>query len=483
MLLKELLENVDRLNELSDDILNLEITHLTLNSNECKEGSLFFAMRGEQADGANYIADAEVKGAKCVVCDRECKCSIPCVVTPSVRGAMAKIASNFHYNSHRELKIIGITGTNGKTTTVNMISRVLTSWGKRVATVGTLGAYIADFKISESLTTPDPIELHRIFEIAKLSGVEYVIMEVSAHALYYDKLCGIRFEVVALTNFTQDHLDFFRTMQEYQKAKERLFLPVFSQFQVINADDEFGIKLLNSTEVPFATYGVKNPSDVFAIDYETRSGIKCVINCFDDVFELSTPFSGEFNLYNLLTAVTVLRLLSVPTDHIISAFLRMEEVPGRFNILGKQKRVIIDYAHTPDGLKNLLESARKLTDGRLILVFGCGGNRDSKKRSIMGRIAASLADFTVITSDNPRYEEPQNIIAEIERGHKEISSSYITIIERSHAVNYAVTTASPRDIVVIAGKGAEEYLEEKGVRRPYSDRTEVLSVLRSLNYE
>ncbi|MBQ8177818.1 MAG: UDP-N-acetylmuramoyl-L-alanyl-D-glutamate--2,6-diaminopimelate ligase [Clostridia bacterium] len=483
MLLKELLKNVEVLGSISEDVLNIDISSLTLNSNECKDGSLFFAIRGENNDGANYLSDAEAGGARCVVSDRECKCSIPCIVTTNVRASMAKIASNFYYNSHEELKIIGVTGTNGKTTTVNMISRVLKAYGKRVCTIGTLGAYVQDVKISETLTTPDPIELHRLFEIAKLSGVEYVVMEVSAHALYYDKLCGVKFEVVALTNFTQDHLDFFGTMQAYQSAKERLFSPDFSQFQVLNADDDMGIKLLNSTEVPYATYGIYNPSDVFAIDYETRSGIKCIVNCFDDVFELSTPFSGDFNLYNVLTAVTVLRLLSVPTEQIISSFLRMEEVPGRFNILGKQKRVIIDYAHTPDGLKNLLESARKLTDGRLILVFGCGGNRDSKKRSIMGRIAASLADFTVITSDNPRYEEPLNIISEIERGHKEISSSYITIIERSHAVNYAVSTAESRDLVVIAGKGAEEYLEIKGERRPYSDRTEVLEVLKSLNYE
>ena len=212
-------------------------------------------------------------------------------------------------------------------------------------------------------------------------------------------------------------------------------------------------------------------------------GTRAVINCFDDVFELYSPFSGDFNLYNTLTAITVLRLLSIKSEDIIKAFFRMEEVEGRFNILGNRKRVIIDFAHTPDGLKNLLQSARKLTDGRLIVVFGCGGNRDDKKRSVMGRIAAELADFTVITSDNPRYEEPLTIIRQIEEGHKEVSHNYISIINRSHAINYAVTTASANDIVVIAGKGAEDYIEEMGVKRPYSDKNEVLEIFRRWNYE
>lgn len=462
---------------------NLEISTLTLSSSECEQGSMFFAIRGCAHDGSNYINDVEVKGAVAVVTEVPLKTNLTQIVVSDVRATMALIASNFNYNAHKELKIIGITGTNGKTTVTKMLGDILRNSGKSVATIGTLGVFINGIKSHSTLTTPDPIELHRLFQIARLSGVEYVVMEVSAHALYYHKLCGVRFEVVAFTNFTQDHLDFFRSMGEYKNAKKLLFSKEFSSFQVINVDDSLGLEIIAETKVPFATYGLKNPSDVFAIDYETSCGTRAVINCFDDVFELYTPFSGDFNLYNTLTAITIARLLSVKADDVVKTFFRMEEVEGRFNIIGNVKRVIIDFAHTPDGLKNLLESARKITKGRLIVVFGCGGNRDATKRSIMGRIAGELADFTVITSDNPRFEDPLTIISQIEEGHKSVSHDYISIIDRAHAINYAVTTASIDDVVVIAGKGGENYIEERGVKRPYSDKEEVLELFRRCKYE
>ncbi len=482
MLVKDIILGI-KTEKLEESVLNINIENLEHNSKKCTRNTLFFAIRGGNEDGANYVFDAINNGAVVIVSETYIKCNTPCIIVDNVRSAMALMAQNFHYRAHQNLKIIGITGTNGKTTTVKMISEVLKASGKSVATIGTLGVFINGRKTDTNLTTPDPIDLHRFFEICFLSGIEYVVMEVSAHSLALNKLDGVKFEVVALTNFTQDHLDFFGDMENYKQAKLKLFSPAFSSFQVLPTDDKLGIEIIKNTSVPFATYGLNNPSDVFAIDYLTSFSSRAVINCFDDIFELYTPFSGDFNLYNTLTAITVLRLLSVKTETIINAFLRMEEVEGRFNLLGTEKRVIIDFAHTPDGLKNLLESARKLTSGKLIAVFGCGGNRDAKKRSLMGRIAAEIADFTVITSDNPRFEEPQNIIKQIEDGHREISSNYITIIERSHAINYAINLAQKNDIVVVAGKGAENYIEEKGVKRPYSDREEVLSVLRRYNYE
>ena len=482
MILKELLASVSVKEYVNYDE-NLIINDLTTCSSECKNGSLFFAIRGYSHDGSNYISDVEAQGAVAVVTESVLKCGLTQIIVEDARESMSLMASNFYYNAHKELKIIGITGTNGKTTVTKMIGDTLLLAGKSVATIGTLGVFFNGEKVATTLTTPDPIDLHKIFSRAYLAGIEYVVMEVSAHALELRKLKGVKFEVVALTNFTQDHLDFFGNMCDYKNAKKRLFSNEFSSFQVINVDDALGIEIIRETAVPFATYGLKNPSDVFAIDYDTKREIRAIINCFDDVFELKTRFIGDFNLYNSLTAITVLRLLSVGTETILKAFFKMEEVPGRFNILGKTKRVIIDFAHTPDGLKNLLESARKITEGRLIVVFGCGGNRDDKKRSIMGKIAGALADFTVITSDNPRYEDPLNIIKQIEEGHKEVSRDYISILDRSHAINYAVTTASPRDTVVIAGKGAEDYLEVNGIKTPYSDKAEVLESFRRYNYE
>ena len=443
MKLSELLEGVPLL-EGSAEAGKTEISALSMHSEACSEGSLFFAIRGGKEDGGNYVSDAAARGAVAVVTERPLRSGLKEILVPDARAALALIAGNFYYNAHRELKIITVTGTNGKTTTCRMISEILRAANRNVAVFGTLGVTINGREIPSELTTPDPIELHRLFQIAHLAGVEYVVMEASAHAIALRKLTGIRAKVAVFTNLTQDHLDFFGDMESYGKCKASYFT-------------------------------------TFAIDADCTSGTRCVVNSFDDIFELVTPFSGEFNLYNALAAVTVTRLLSVNTDTIVRAFFRMPEVAGRFNIIESSKRVIIDFAHTPDGLKNLLTAARAITRGRLIVVFGCGGDRDPKKRSVMGRIAAEYADFGVLTSDNSRTEDPRDIIRQIENGYKEISSSYITIVERSSAITYAVVVARPEDVVVIAGKGAEPYMDEGGVKRPYSDRAEVLEIFRRYN--
>ena len=261
MKIKELLAGVSVKEYLSYDE-NLEIKDLCIHSTECKKGSLFFAIRGYSHDGSNYISDAEASGAVAVVTECALKCGLMQIVVEDVRETMALVASNFYYNVHKELKIIGITGTNGKTTVTKMIGDTLRVAGKSVATIGTLGVFFNGVKLVDTLTTPDPIDLHRIFSRASLAGIEYVVMEVSAHALALRKLQGVKFEVVALTNFTQDHLDFFGTMSEYKKAKKLLFSKEFSSFQVINVDDPLGIEIIRETATPFATYGLKNPSDV-----------------------------------------------------------------------------------------------------------------------------------------------------------------------------------------------------------------------------
>lgn len=478
MKLSEVLAGVELAKGSELDAESTEIVSLSFKADECKPGTLFFALKGVLREGSAYCAEAVRNGAVAVVSESDIECGVPCVKVVSDRRALARASANFSYNAHRKLKIIAVTGTNGKTSVCKMISEILRYNGKSVATFGTLGIYINDRKLDCSLTTPDPPELHQAMEVAYLAGVEYVVMEASAHALKLDKLYGIAFEVVVFTNLTQDHLDFFGNMESYYLAKRKLFIDYKVNFAVINSDDEYGVRLMHGLQIPTATYGIYNPSDVFAIDAEYVGGTRCIVNCFDDIFRLNTRFTGEFNLYNALAALTVARLLSVDTDEIIGAFSAMHEVEGRFNVIEYDKRVIIDYAHTPDGLENLLKATAPLTTGKLIVVFGCGGNRDRTKRPIMGRIAGKYADFCILTSDNPRYEEPLDIISEIESGISDSGTEYAVIPDRESAVEYALELARDDDIVVLAGKGAEDYIDEKGVKRPYSDKEAVYRALR-----
>ena len=482
MILKELVSGVEH--ELTSDggVYETEIEFLTHNSSECGKGALFFAINGSRTDGGAFIAEAERKGAAAYVSERKLPSLLPGIIVGDVREAMALMAGNFYYNAHRELKIIAVVGTNGKTTTAHMTAEILKEAGESVAVFGTSGVDISGRSYPSRLTTPDPIELHRLFQLAYLSGAKYVVMEVSAHAIALKKLSGVRVKIAIFTNFSRDHLDFFRDMENYKKVKAGYFTPEHAEFQVINADDETGREIASREALPTATYGTENPADVFAIDFDYSSRLRCIVNCFDDIFELEAPFAGRFNLYNALAATTAVRLLGVESGVIMRAFRCMSEVEGRFNILDSGRRAIIDYAHNPDGLTNLLDSARKLVPagGRLISVFGCGGDRDRGKRSEMGRISSRLADFTVLTSDNPRSEDPEAIIRDIEAGVDK-GVEYIVIAERAEAIAYALLTAGKRDVVVISGKGGENYTEVKGERIRYSDRAEVLESFRRYN--
>jgi len=459
--------------------LSADITHICAHSGECKAGTLFIAMRGEKNDGNNYVNDALVRGAEAVLTECPQPDGTPHIVVENIRAAVGIIAANFYGNPHKKLKIVTVLGTNGKTTTANMIANVLNFSGKKSAIIGTLGADILGRELPCNLTTPDPIDMHRLFREALDAGCEYVVMEVSAHAVYYQKTFGIVAEAAVFTNLSQDHLDFFGTMERYAETKYSYFAGKNAKIAILNADDDMGLRMSRSIDLPVITYGIVNPSDVFAIDIDyNHKGTSCVVNAEDDIFELKTKFIGEFNVYNCLAATGCLFALGIPSDRIARAYLRMEPVRGRFNVMGVHKKVVIDFAHTPDGLRNLLKAARGICIGRLIVVFGCGGNRDTKKRAIMGRIAAEYADFCVITSDNSRDENPADIIFEIEQGFREVSADYITIADREHAITYAMHYATAEDLVVIAGKGGEEYMEEKGIKTPYSDKKVVEDLLR-----
>ena len=311
------------------------------------------------------------------------------------------------------------------------------------------------------------------------AGVKCVIMEVSAHALYLNKTEGINFEVGVFTNLTQDHLDFFENMEKYKKAKLKLFEDNRCKFIVSNSDDETGHEIIKNSKNA-VSYGINNPADVFAVNIkESDMGTEYFINLFDRVYEIKTPLIGKFIVYNSLAAATASALLGVKTDAAKNGLSDMKTVSGRMEkVYGEKFDVFIDYAHTPDGLKKSLESLKPLCKNRLICVFGCGGNRDVSKRRLMGRISGELADFTVITSDNPRYEEPMKIIGEIETGMLEVSKKYVIVQNRVEGIRYALEYAKDGDSVLIAGKGSEKYQEILGTKHMYNDKDTVREIMK-----
>ena len=468
------------------DLTNLDIKKLAFNSNDDLEGSLFFCLRGQNFDGHNFAEIAHEKGAKALVVERPLFVDIPQIVVDDTRKAMALCASNFFDNPQEKLKIVGITGTNGKTTTTYVLKSIFESAGLKCGVIGTLGILIDDKKLPANLTTPDPIEFYGMLRQMVDSGVSHVAMEVSAHALFLNKLCGTKFDVGVLTNITQDHLDFFQTFENYKQTKQNFLTSDYCKKVVVNIDDLSGkeIFLNKPKDVQVLSYGLKNPSDVFAVktDYSLY-GTSFFLNLLDDVVEINSRLCGEFNLYNMMAGATCAKFLGIDSKFIVKGLEKVQSVEGRFNVicLEDDKKVVLDYAHTPDGLKNILMSVRQLTNGKVVSLFGCGGNRDSKKRPIMGEISDSFADFSIITSDNPRYENPKDIISEIEKGVH--SQNYLCVEDRKTAIKIGLKKLKTGDVLVVSGKGAENYFEQNGVKYPYSDRQTILEENEKLKKE
>lgn len=477
MILKDLLQGIELININAN--LNEEIASIVTDSRKGGKNNLFVALKGN-VDGHNFCSEAIKNGSSAVITQRKMNNNLPYIQVKDTRKALAIIAGNFYNNSHKNLKIIYVVGTNGKTTTTYIINSILRANGNKTSVIGTLGAVINGKKIKTDLTTPDPLELHRLMQLSYENGVEYVVMEASAHAIYYSKLEGIKAEIAVFTNISQDHLDFFLDMDKYSKVKMSIFDNEKVKLSIVNSDDAYGRKIISKKNCISISYGIDNPADVFAVDiisYNNKT--RFILNAFDEVSDITIPFWGKFNIYNTLSAIAVARSLSVPMETIRKALSSLKEVSGRFNIIKNDITVIIDYAHTPDGLENLLKAVKTLDGGKIITVFGCGGDRDKSKRPLMGKIAAIYSDFCIITSDNPRFEEPMSIINEIEKGVMEVSQNYICIKDRSNAIAYAIRYAQKGDKVVVAGKGGENYLDVMGVKLPYSDKKAVKSALRS----
>ena len=452
---------------------NVEILGLYHKDTEVKSGGLFFCLRGTRVDGVEFLNSAIKNGAVAIVTEQEIPnlFKVTQIIVKNARDAMSRLAAEFFGNPASKLKIIGVTGTNGKTTITTMISKVFEYVGKKVALIGTNGVFICGKKYDSEMTTPDPIELHNYFLKMVKAKCEYVCMEVSAHALDLFKLEGFKFDVSVFTNLTEDHLDYFKTMDKYFEAKEKLFLSKHSKFAILNIDDDYSKLIAERINIPFKTYSINDKASYFA------TKIKCIESkqefYFNNSYKFVINMAGRFNVSNTLAAISVLKHFEIDIYDIKKAFENMSAIDGRFNLfLVSGVKVIVDYAHTPDGLENLLKTALELKeDKKLIVLFGCGGNREMQKRAKMGEISSKYADFVIISTDNPRFESREKIARDIEKGLTH--SNYLIELDRSCAIKKGFEMTNSGDVFVIAGKGAEKYIDENGVKVPYSDYEEI----------
>ncbi len=477
MKLGELLSNLDYKEIFGST--ETEITGLCTDSQKVKRGDLFFCYEGEKFDSHEFIPEAEKSGAAAIICERKCDCRIPQIIVEDGRKQVAVAARAFYGFADKKLKLAAITGTNGKTTTTYMLDSIFRTAGKSAAVIGTLGISYAGKFVSPELTTPDPIFLHSIFADMVNCGVEYVFMEVSAHALYFNKIAGLKYEVGIFTNCTRDHLDFFGNMRDYAECKKTLFRDGRCKFSVVNSDDKTGQQIIGTAE-NIISYGLKNPADVFAVDISEKiNGTSFVINLFDELYEINLNIPALHNVYNAMAAAACAKILGIATDKIARGLNDLKKVTGRLERVARYKGadIFVDFAHTPDGLEKSLKALKKLCSGNLYCLFGCGGNRDKTKRPLMGAIAAEYADFCIITSDNPRYEDPYDIISEIESGIKATGKKYVTVTDRETATEYAVKLLEKGDILLVAGKGGEYYQEIMGIKHSYNDNAVIKRII------
>ena len=468
MKLKSLLNGVDVIGDISK-IKDIEIDTLSLYAQNKMPNGMFFCFAGK-VDGFKLVGEAIANGAVVIVCEKYIKCECEVIVVKDIRVALAIISQNFYET--KDVKVIGITGTNGKTTTSFIIKNILEQAGKKVGLIGTNGIYFQNEFIEATLTTPDPIDLHHILFIMKKAKIDFVVMEVSAHAIALKKVYGVNFVCKILTNFTQDHLDYFKTMQNYAKAKESFFEE--NDLMIVNIDDSLGQKIASKFET-CVSFGLQNPSDAFCVDIN-KDCTSYAMNICDNVTSIHSNLFGMFNVYNALASATCCYFLGANIDTIKKGVESVKNIDGRFNVIKfGDKKIIIDFAHTPDGLENVLKTANNITDGQLYCLFGCGGNRDKKKRKLMGAIADKYSSFCFITSDNPRFENPQKIIDEIAKGFN--TSNFYKIEDRKTAIKVAISSLKDGDTLIICGKGGENYIEINGQKYEYNDLSVVKEIL------
>ena len=468
---------------------DIDIKQITSDSRKVKEGYMFVAINGFELDGHAYIETAIENGASAVLINEERydefkDLDAVILTTENTRNVLGKIACNFYEHPSKEFKLVGITGTKGKTTTSFMVKKILEEAGKKVGLVGTVACYIGQKKLMDSdRTTPEALDLQAMFRQMADEGCEYVVMEVSSQSLKLGRVDGCNFDIGLFTNLSEDHISPHEhsSMKDYFECKCKLFDMV--KDGVVNYDDAKGQELVDiKFNCDFLTYGVNSDCENKATNINITNELTTFnVNIYgkEETVKISIP--GEFTVYNALGAISICEKLGIETEYILSG-LRKVRVPGRSELIDNDKglTIMLDYAHSEESLRNILSAVKSYTKGRLICLFGCGGDRDARKRPKMAKVSGELADFTIITSDNPRTEEPETIVREIEAGIKGVTDQYIVIVDRIEAIEYAVKIAKPEDIVVLAGKGHENYQIIGHEKIHFDEKEIVLNALKKI---
>ena len=478
MKLLELLKDIPVLE--SNVSMDLEISHVAYDSRKVERGGLFVAVTGFAADGNRFIPMALEKGAAVVITAKKPEGDVPFVLVESDRKALALIGCNFYGHPARSMKMVGVTGTNGKTSVTLLLKHLLeNAVDAKVGLIGTTANMIGDEVIPTERTTPESFELQALFARMRDAGCTHVVMEVSSHAIALDRVAGVRFDAAAFTNLTEDHLDFHKTMDHYCDTKAELFRRC--ERGVINADDSYAQRFLDAAACKVLTTAVEKDGDLIAQDLDLRAdGVRFTAVRGDEEVGVVLRIPGKFTVYNALTVLGLAISLGIPLPRAAMALLNAPGVKGRVEVVptpGTDYTVLIDYAHTPDGLENVLSSVRGFCKGEVISVFGCGGDRDPIKRPIMGRIGTELSDRAIITSDNPRTEDPEAIIADITPGADQAGKAYEVVVDRREAIRHAMEIAKKDDIIVLAGKGHETYQEIMGIKHHMDEREIVAEIL------
>lgn len=475
MKLKALLTNVKVLKICAET--DTEIGSISYDSRNTKKDDLFVAIKGFESDGHKFIGAAVSAGAAVIICEEKPTEGIPYILVENSREALALVSQNYFGDPASKMTLIGVTGTNGKTTTTMLIKHVLEDLtGDKTGLIGTNQNMIGEKVLPTERTTPESFELQKLLKQMADEGCKYVIMEVSSHSLALDRVAGLRFEVAVFTNLTQDHLDFHKTMEEYAGAKALLFERCNKA--AINIDDEWGGYMCERAKCPVFTYSeTKLEADLVAKDIRLfPSNVKFCALAMNSLERVSLEIPGKFSIYNAMSVISAGLLLDLPLNKICESLKTAKGVKGRVEVVPTPGdfTILIDYAHTPDALKNVIKSMKEVAQGRVVVVFGCGGDRDRTKRPIMGEIATSLADFAIITSDNPRTEVPADIIAEIVAGVKVPKNRYKVLEDRREAIAYAIDSHLEGDLIILAGKGHETY-QIIGKTKHHMDEREIVA--------